>query len=129
MPGTSSQFSFKGVVDFYGPAELLLFPGNDDVKSPEAILIGAAPLERPDLSRAASPVSYVDKNDPPFLIIHGEKDNLVSTKNSKLLSAWLGLAGVPNELVIVKDAPHFGPMFDTDDIRIKVINFLKLNLK
>ena len=129
MPGTSRQFSFKGVVDFYGPAELLLFPGNDDVKSPEAILIGAAPIERPDLSRAASPVSYVDKNDPPFLIIHGEKDDLVSTKNSKLLSAWLGLAGVPNELVIVKDAPHFGPMFDTDEIRIKVINFLKLYLK
>ena len=129
MPGSSRKFSFKGVVDFYGPAELLLFPGNDDVKSPEAILIGAAPLERPDLSRVASPVSYVDKNDPPFLIIHGEKDELVSTKQSKLLSAWLGLAGVPNELIIVKDAPHFGAMFDADDIRIKVIDFLKTSLK
>jgi len=129
MPGSSRKFSFKGVVDFYGPAELLLFPGNDDVKSPEAILIGAAPLERPDLSRVASPVSYVDKNDPPFLIIHGEKDDLVSTKQSRLLSAWLGLAGVPNELIIVKDAPHFGAMFDTDDIRIKVIDFLKTSLK
>jgi len=129
MPGSSRKFSFKGVVDFYGPAELLLFPGNDDVKSPEAILIGAAPLERPDLSRVASPVSYVDKNDPPFLIIHGEKDELVSTKQSKLLSAWLGLAGVPNELIIVKDAPHFGAMFDTDDIRKKVVHFLKTSLK
>jgi len=129
MPGSSRKFSFKGVVDFYGPAELLLFPGNDDVKSPEAILIGAAPLERPDLSRVASPVSYVDKNDPPFLIIHGEKDELVSTKQSKLLSAWLGLAGVPNELIIVKDAPHFGAMFDTDDIRKKVVDFLKTSLK
>jgi len=129
MPGSSRKFGFKGVVDFYGPAELLLFPGNDDVKSPEAILIGAAPLERPDLSRVASPVSYVDKNDPPFLIIHGEKDELVSTKQSKLLSAWLGLAGVPNELIIVKDAPHFGAMFDTDDIRKKVVDFLKTSLK
>ena len=95
MPGTNKSFSIKAVVDFYGPAELLLFPGNDDVKSPESLLIGAAPLARPDLSKAASPVTYVDKNDPPFLIIHGEKDNMVSVKQSQLLKAWLNLAGVP----------------------------------
>ena len=128
MPGTNQSFSFKGVVDFYGPAELILFPGNNDVKSPESILIGAAPLARPDLAKAASPVTYVDKNDPPFLIIHGEKDELVSPKQSQLLSAWLSLAGVPNELIVVKDAPHFGAMFDADEIRTKVINFLKKHL-
>ena len=129
MPGTTQSFSFKGVVDFYGPAELILFPGNDDVKSPESILIGAAPLNRPDLAKAASPVTYVDKNDPPFLIIHGEKDDLVSPKQSQLLSSWLRLAGVPNEIIIVKDAPHFGTMFDTDEIRTKVLQFLKDQLK
>jgi acetyl esterase/lipase len=107
MPGTSKSFSFKGVVDFYGPSELILFPGSNDEKSPEAMLIGAAPLSRPDLAKAASPVTYIDKNDPPFLIIHGEKDELVSPKQSQLLSSWLSVAGIPNELVIVKGAPHF----------------------
>lgn len=125
MPGTTQSFAFKAVVDFYGPAELILFPGNNDANSPESKLIGAAPLTRPDLAKAASPVSYVDKDDPPFLIIHGEKDELVSTKQSQLLSAWLTLAGVPNELIIVKDAPHFGAMFDTDEVRNKVMDFLK----
>lgn len=129
MPGTGKVFSFKAVVDFYGPAELILFPGAGDVKSPEALLIGAAPLNRPDLAKAASPVTYVDKNDPPFLIIHGEKDNLVSPNQSRLLSSWLTLAGIQNELIIVKDAPHFGPMFDADEIRIKVMSFLKENLQ
>lgn len=128
MPGTSSSFSFKGVVDFYGPSELILFPGNNDEKSPESLLIGAAPLARPDLAKAASPVTYVDKADPPFLIIHGEKDELVSPKQSQLLSAWLKVAGVPSELILVKDAPHFGVMFDADEIRMKVINFLKKQL-
>jgi acetyl esterase/lipase len=128
MPGTSKSFSFRAVVDFYGPTELLLFPGRNDEKSPEGFLIGAAPLARPDLSRAASPVTYVDKNDPPFLIIHGEKDELVSTQQSQLLAAWLNVSGVHNELVIVKDAPHFGTMFDADDIRSKVVNFLKKQL-
>ncbi len=129
VPGTSKRFNFNGVVDFYGPTELILFPGSDDPKSPEALLLGAAPLARPDLSRAASPVTYVDKNDPPFLIIHGEKDEVVSTKHSKLLSAWLNVVGVRNELIIVKDAPHYGVMFDSDEVRKKVIEFLKTNLK
>ena len=128
MPGTSKLFSFKAVVDFYGPAELILFPESNNEKSPEGLLIGAAPLLRPDLAKAASPVTYVDKDDPPFLIIHGEKDQSVSTKHSQLLSAWLGVFGVPNELFILKDAPHFGEMFDSDEVRNKVMNFLKQRL-
>lgn len=129
LPGNGRSFRFKAVVDFYGPMDLLLFPGNDDPKSPESILIGATPLERPDLAKTASPLTYVDKNDPPFLIIHGEKDNLVSPKQSRLLSSWLNLSGIPNELIIVKDAPHFGNMFDADEIRQKVISFLKKYLQ
>ena len=128
MPGSSRLFTIKAVVDFYGPAELVLFPGADDAKSPEGILIGASPLARPDLAKAASPVTYVDKGDPPFLIIHGEKDNLVSPKQSHLLQSWLNVVGVQNELIIVKDAPHFGVMFDADDIRKKVLDFLKAKL-
>lgn len=129
IPGSSKNFSFKAVVDFYGPADLTLFPGANDAKSPEGLLIGAAPLDRPDLAKIASPVSYVDENDPPFLIIHGEKDDLVSPRQSQLLNAWLKVKGVQTELIIVPDAPHFGAMFDADNIRAKVIGFLKKELK
>lgn len=129
MKGSSTAFSIKAVVDFYGPAELVLFPGAEDVKSPESILLGAAPLARPDLSKMASPITYVDKNDPPFLIIQGEKDESVDPKQSKLLSAWLQAVGVQNELIIVKGAPHYGTMFDVEDVRNKVISFLKQQLK
>ncbi len=128
MPGTSKSFRFRAVVDFYGPAELIIFPGSNDEKSPESLLIGAAPLKRPDLAKVASPVTYVDKDDPPFLIIHGEKDELVSPKHSQLLSAWLSVVGVENELVIVRDAPHFGIMFDADEVRNRVITFLRNHL-
>jgi len=106
-----------------------LFPGNNDPASPESLLLGATSIDRPDLAKAASPVTYVDKNDPPFLIIHGEKDDMVSTKHSILLSSWLHLSGVQNELIIVKDAPHYGVMFDADEIRKKVIDFLRKELK
>jgi len=122
-------FKYKAVVDFYGPADLVLLPGNDDEKAPESILIGAKPLERPDLAKAASPITYIDKNDPPFIIFHGEKDNIVSNKQSKLFQAWLQYYGVKSEITIVKDAPHFGTMYDVEEIRTKVIAFLKDELK
>ncbi len=123
------SFTYKAVVDFYGPTDLVLLPGNEDASSPEGILIGAAPLLRPDLARAASPITYIDNEDPPFLIFHGEKDDIVSNKQSKLFSAWLDYYGVDNELTIVKDAPHFGTMYDVEEIRTKVISFLNQNLK
>lgn len=125
MKGSSTAFKIKAVVDFYGPSDMVLFTSSNDPKSPEAILLGAAPLDRPDLAKKASPITYVDKNDPPFLIIQGEKDESVDPKQSQLLSSWLKVVGVPNELIIVKDAPHYGSMFDAADIRTKVISFIK----
>ena len=129
FPNTYRPFQYKAVVDFYGPTDLVLLPGNEDEKSPEGLLIGAAPLLRPDLAKAASPITYIDKNDPPFLIYHGEKDSTVSNKQSKLFSAWLTYYGVKKELTIVKDAPHFGTMYDVAEIKNKVIGFLSQYLK
>ncbi|MCP9757200.1 alpha/beta hydrolase [Lacihabitans sp. CCS-44] len=129
LPNSYRPFKYKAVVDFYGPTDLTLFAGSEDPKSPESILIGGTPVDRPDLAKAASPITYIDKNDPPFLIFHGEKDNLVSNRHSKLLSSWLNHYGVKNELTIVNDAPHFGKMYDVEEIRTKVMAFLKAELK
>ncbi|WP_459497002.1 alpha/beta hydrolase fold domain-containing protein [Aquirufa nivalisilvae] len=129
MKGKAQKFNIKAVVDFYGPSDLTGLESSDDPKAPEAILLGAVPIERPDLAKKASPVSYVDAQDPPFLIIHGEKDKSVNNKQSKLLSGWLSSVAVKNELIIVKDAPHFGRMFDTEELKSKVLTFLENALK
>jgi len=126
------SFKIKAVLDFYGPSDFLLFFSNLDptkVDNPIAQLLGASPLTRPDISKLASPVTYVDKNDPPFFIVHGEKDPDVATAQAYLLKSYLDLAGVKNELTIVKDAPHYGVMFDADEIRVKLLNFLSEQLK
>lgn len=128
VPNSSREFFFKAVVDFYGPSELTSLKSSDDPNAPETILLGATPIARPDLAKIASPVTYVDKNDPPFLIVHGEKDDMVWNRQSKLLSGWLTAVGVENELIIVPNAPHFGEMFDVDTIRTKVIAFLEKHL-
>ena len=127
------SFKIKGVVDFYGPSDFLAIPKNLEpagtVKTSESILLGDTPLQRPDLAKCASPVTYVDKNDPPFLIIHGEKDQSVPYSQSVLLSSWLKLSGIDNQVFIVKDAPHYGEMFDAEYLRKEIITFLNKHLK
>jgi dipeptidyl aminopeptidase/acylaminoacyl peptidase len=77
----------------------------------------------------ASPVTYIDKNDPPFLIVQGEKDESVPNTQSKILHSWLTLNGVKNDLIIVPNAPHYGEMFDAEYIREKVFEYLRNYLR
>jgi acetyl esterase/lipase len=54
----------------------------------------------------ASPVTHVSLNDPPFLLIHGDHDELVPYQQSQLMYDRLVQANVPAQLVIVKNASH-----------------------
>jgi acetyl esterase/lipase len=60
------------------------------------------------LAREASPVTHVTGDDPPFLLIHGDADDVVPLKQSEELRDALRKAGVAVELVRVKGAGH-GP--------------------
>jgi acetyl esterase/lipase len=132
--GVTPHFKIKCVLDFYGPSDFIMLASNPDTsinnaRNPVSILLGALPVERPDLAKRASPVTYVDKNDPPFLIVQGEKDQSVPNTQSKILSSWLTLAGVKNRLIVVPNAPHYGEMFDAENIRESLFSFLATNLK
>ncbi|AUD01230.1 alpha/beta hydrolase [Spirosoma pollinicola] len=129
------SFRIKTVVDFYGPSDFLALMRRDaplsdtSVVTSESRLLGASPLRRPDLAKIASPVTYIDRNDPPFLIIQGEKDESVPAAQSVLLSSWLTLAQVKNRLIIVPGAPHYGTMFDSDFNRQAIFEWLDTYLK
>lgn len=132
--GMRQKFRIRCVLDFYGPADLLAASMSTDTavnndRSPIAILLGALPVDRPDLAKRASPVTYIDKGDPPFFIVQGEKDESVQNTQSKLLHAWLSLSGITNELTIVPNAPHYGEMFDADWIRLRLFRFLAQHMK
>ncbi|PYJ64381.1 MAG: hypothetical protein DME76_20225 [Verrucomicrobia bacterium] len=49
---------------------------------------------------AASPITYVSKDDPPFLIIHGENDFMVPASQGELLAVSLKAAGVEMTLEV-----------------------------
>ena len=76
------------------------------------------------LAKKASPVTYIDYGDPPFLIIQGEKDESVNPEQSAELSKELKKSGVKNELIIVPGAPHYGAMFDSPENWAQIQIFL-----
>jgi hypothetical protein len=49
---------------------------------------------------------------------------LVPAAQSERLRAALDQAGVMNQLILVPDAGHDGPMFSTPDIEATVVHFL-----
>lgn len=132
--GIKPRFKINCVLDFYGASDFIMLASNPDtsvnnMRNPVSILLGAMAVDRPDLAKRASPVTYVDKDDPPFLIVQGEKDELCPNTQSKILSSWLTIAGVKNQLIIVPNAPHYGEMFDAEYIRKALFGFLVENLK
>jgi acetyl esterase/lipase len=125
--GKKPGFKVNLVIDFYGPSDLTTLKGadNPDPKNPVTLLLGGTVADKHKLAKEASPITWLDRGDPPFLIIQGEKDESVNPEQSKTLDDWLGKAGISHELIIVPGAPHYGPMFDAEDIRREIIDYLK----
>ena len=66
---------------------------HDAPSSPESRLMGAPVQTVPDRVRAASPLTYVSREAPAFLIMHGLADNSVPHGQSVLLYEALARAG------------------------------------
>lgn len=131
--GWASQSSaVQAVVDLYGPTDFELFvktPGyerHNASGSPESALLGGGEvLAKPDAIRRVNPITYIDRDDPPFLIIHGSQDKTVPANQSQTLHAALQDANVPSTLHVIDGAGHGGPQFGTQEIQQMKLDFLQ----
>ena len=103
----------QAVIDLFGPTDLSQIIGTQKYSSfleaAEKLVDGRLD-EREALVKMANPIAYVTPDDPPFLIIHGENDDVVPFSQSQLLHDALRKAGVGSTLVKVKNAGHgFNP--------------------
>ena len=130
-------YPIQAVCDWFGPSELLTMPPNnvgngrtaeDVANSNGAKLLGATVREVPELARDASALDNVTEGDPPFLIMHGDKDPGVPLEQSQKLHAKLVKAGVNSRLHIIKGAGHGGKLFATSEARAVVADFFKRTL-
>jgi acetyl esterase/lipase len=100
-----SLVSWYGVFDFAAMINRPL-PSNGQV-APENQLLRCKPVEcDPARIAAVSPISYIDVNDPPSLLIHGEKDAVVDVSQSRAAEARLKAAGVPVESIYIPGVDH-----------------------
>ena len=90
--------------------------------SPESLLLGGPVPENKDIAKAASPITYVTKDDPPFLTIHGTNDALVPFEQSVELTDSLQKAGVLARLIPIKDGGHGRPQVSELDNRIMLFS-------
>ncbi|MBA3963846.1 MAG: alpha/beta hydrolase [Chthoniobacterales bacterium] len=115
--------SVQAVCEISGPADLVrmyhdVSAESSDIatEAKQAIegLIGGPMADKQANAVAASPMTYITKNDPPFLIIHGEEDTTVPVSQSRLFAEALKAAGVPTILDIVPMRGHGtgGPRFE-----------------
>jgi len=105
----------QAVVDCFGPSDLIGMIqqwGNMPLTADNLIyaLGGRNPDTYKDVLAAVSPVRYVTpgRKLPPFLLLHGDADELVSYHDSERMYKLLTENGYAADLVRVTDAPHEG---------------------
>jgi acetyl esterase/lipase len=85
----------------YGSVTVTAFLG---MRPPRANAPHSTPEAR--LYRDASPVSHVSADDPPFLLLHGDNDQVVPYRQSEIMETALRNAGVPVKLIRVPGGGH-----------------------
>ncbi len=131
--GVSSKV--QAVVALYGIYNLKEFkykrtdePWNH--KTLVGIFLGISQKKDPKLWDLASPINHIDGDEPPFLLIQGTADKVVSVKQCKEMDEKLKKFGVPSEVIWVKGAGHsFDLQPPQKDLRPAVLSFLDKYLK
>lgn len=137
----------QAAVDFYGLSDLTRvgsdFPKKvqDTHKSPgatEALWVNGAPnfggtdggiLVDPEKAKAANPITYISDQTSPFLLMHGDKDTLVSPSQTEILHQALVAHGIESTRYVVKGAEHGGVYWNQPEVMQIVIDFFDKHLK
>jgi acetyl esterase/lipase len=93
------------VVDLAGDVDLAAYTAPPELHEVVALL-GGTVQEAPERYRDASPLTWIDGHTVPFLVIHGDQDDVVPIEQSRRLVAALRKAGVEVEHVELVDAGH-----------------------
>jgi acetyl esterase/lipase len=122
------ELPMRAAVCWYSPTDLDALAGDivDAGGSPdrsaasrEGLLVGGPLDDRPEVVRAASPVTAVDgtRVPPPFLFLHGGADVAVPPRQSARLAEALAAAGGSATVELVAKATHMFPELDHDATR------------
>jgi acetyl esterase/lipase len=116
-----NKHKIKAVVDIYGPTDLTTEYAR--TQSVVTNFLGHTYSENPKVFKEASPIFYLDKNDPPTLILQGTSDQIVPYSQSDLLKTKLDSLGIPAVYYKLPLWPH------TMDVVQRVNDYCQLKLE
>ena len=124
-PNESS--AVNAACDWSGPIDLTAMDCGESMKmgdnSPEDVLLNSKLAKEPDKYLSLSATTYIDANDPPIIIFHGEKDNVVPVCQGKMFFEQLKAAGVKTEATFVPEGGHGMGMYSEENLK-KMVHFL-----
>lgn len=106
---------------------ILNFYGDYDIRGRRVSPFAGADKETTMANeKAASPITWIDKNTPPMFITHGTEDTTILVERSRLLVRHLEELGLPYCYLELAETPH---TFDLHppfmDIQPSVVSFLR----
>jgi acetyl esterase/lipase len=102
----SSNLPVRAVVNFYGPVDLATAYAKPPTPDPINIrmvlerFLGGSLAQMPEQYRLASPITYVDQQLPPTLLIYGSRDNIVESRYGRQLRDRLQATG--NRVILIE---------------------------
>ncbi len=111
LAGARNDVGVAAVVCFYGPIDMVLWSERLKGKPLSAgikAFFGIESLDEAGIAkiRQTSPRIYLNRKTPPFLFIHGTKDEAVDYSQAQLAMDLLKANGTPCELITVQDGIH-----------------------
>ena len=95
----------KAVVAWVAPTDLQIMVWKAPDHLPAYEKFPALNLDL-EAAKAHSPLVHVTKDDPPTLLVVGDKDNLVPIKHSQVIHSAFQKANVPSQLTVLEGAGH-----------------------
>lgn len=131
--GAFTEFSSKvqAACPWYPPSDVTGFKYDSPVEaaaSMESLLLGKNVMLNQEEAINICPVSFVTKDAPPFLIIHGDNDHTVPFSQGEILHDKLEEAGADVRLLVLEGADHADMPFFQEEIWQRIIGFFKEKL-
>lgn len=123
---TSFSSSVDAAADWSGPVDLQNMDCGEAMKmptSPEEVVLGVPMAGNENRYKALSATAYIDPTDPPLIVCHGKKDNVVPFCQGERFYNALKEKGVKTDFIPVEDGGHGFNMYSKENLE-KVVNFI-----
>ena len=120
----------KAVISYFGPTDMttLYNSASTNTKLALQLLLGGPPTTS-SLYQQSSPGNFVDAQDPPTIIFHGDSDVIVNLAQSTLLRDKLQAAGITHQLNVYPGLGHdVWPSAIMNETFSKIETFVKANV-